>query len=67
MSHFSYVLNLSRQSFSLKDSLETILSHISWVIYQSSTESNTKGQVPENLLDTSWDLEYSGANRIAVG
>ena len=46
--HISGVLHLSRQYFNMKSSLETTY----WVLYQSRTESNTKGQASITFLST---------------
>ena len=56
LSHILWILDLSRQYFSIKGSLETAQSYISWVLYWSGTESNTKEQVSATLTHILWVL-----------
>ena len=51
----------------INGSLETTLSHISWLLYWSGTESNTKGQVSTALTSISWVSSHSGTNCIVEG
>ena len=58
---------LIEKKINIKRYLETILSHNSWIMYQSEKESNTNGQVWTDLSHISWVLNRSGTNYILDG